>query len=397
MAVNLSGVTLLVMMGQSIVIPSLPLYARAFGVSDLMIGLAFSFFGAGRIIFAFPAGAMADRSGPKKAMILGLALIVSSSIMAGLATDYAILVLGRFLEGVGSTFYVTTAYTLLGQKISPQHRGFAMSINLTALLVGATIGPSIGGLSASIWGLNSPFFVYAFVTALGILWAYKTVELTPSANLNSDRGRKLLPVDEIRRLLKERSLTYVNLGALGLFMALAGVNSMAVPLYGYDNLSLTKLEMGMVLGVLALSSAICMVPVGVLSDKFGRKRVMIFSMLSSAIVSLTIPLSNSFPNFALIMALLGAAQGFSSPIHAWTADVTPPGLIGSSMGWHRLWVDLGFLSGPVIAGFVIERTRVGNVTPTVFTTLALALVIGSLAFIKTEDPVRKARIARNPT
>jgi len=102
-----------VMQGLTIIAPVLPLYVKSFGASDTMVGALILGFGAARVIFAVPGGIIAERRNPKMVTQLSLLLIVLASIMCGLAKDYWTLFLERFLEDMGSAFYVTTSLTIL--------------------------------------------------------------------------------------------------------------------------------------------------------------------------------------------------------------------------------------------------------------------------------------------
>ena len=81
---NLSVVSGCVILGVSIISPVLPQYALSFSVPVALVGWAVSAFALARVVMDIPAGLLADHFGKKKIMILGLVLIILSSIGAGL-------------------------------------------------------------------------------------------------------------------------------------------------------------------------------------------------------------------------------------------------------------------------------------------------------------------------
>jgi MFS family permease len=109
--VAVSIVSLVVMMGSSMVTPSLTLYAKQdLGASEFLVGAVIAGFAMGRLIFDVPAGFLADRLGLSRTMILGLGILFGASLLAGLASSYWVLLSARILEGIGSSIYVSKAW-----------------------------------------------------------------------------------------------------------------------------------------------------------------------------------------------------------------------------------------------------------------------------------------------
>src|ERR1700758_307752 len=102
--VLLSSTSLVIMLGSSIISPVLPLYAREFGVGYAGVGLLVSSFAAGRLLFDYAGGALADRSSPRLLTTAGAAITALSAFLCAHATGFAWLVAYRAIEGVGSAF-----------------------------------------------------------------------------------------------------------------------------------------------------------------------------------------------------------------------------------------------------------------------------------------------------
>lgn len=109
----LSLVSLVVMMGSSMVTPSLTLYAQQdLGASEFLVGAVIAGFAIGRLVFDMPAGFLADRLGMSKTMIFGLGVLLAAFALAGFAQSYWVLLFARMLEGIGSSIYVSAAISL---------------------------------------------------------------------------------------------------------------------------------------------------------------------------------------------------------------------------------------------------------------------------------------------
>ncbi|TET10527.1 MAG: MFS transporter, partial [Candidatus Thorarchaeota archaeon] len=143
---NLSLVTLLVLLGLSMVSPILPTYAESFQVSYTLVGFVVSSFAVTRMILDMPAGLLSRKFDKKKIMISGLVILSVSSVVAGFAPDYITLVIARMIEGAGSALYVTTATVFLVQISGEEKKGQWMSMYMGMLLLGVIFGPTFGGI-----------------------------------------------------------------------------------------------------------------------------------------------------------------------------------------------------------------------------------------------------------
>lgn len=97
----LCATTVVVMMGQGIVSPVLPLYAHSFGVGTAMIGLTIAVFGAARLVVNLPAGFLSERYGRRLLLFGGPAVTALGSLFSGFAPDFWWLLGFRFVAGAG--------------------------------------------------------------------------------------------------------------------------------------------------------------------------------------------------------------------------------------------------------------------------------------------------------
>jgi MFS family permease len=185
-----AGVTIL-MMGMSIISPVLPLYAKSFGASTTMVGFLVTSFGLARMFVDLPAGSLSERWGRRAMLIGGAMLVALSSFLCGLAVSFPMLLLFRFCGGIGSAVYTTAAMTSLADIATPRARGRIMSIYQGALLLGAGIGPALGGFVAEYWGLRAPFFAYGLLAFLCGLWVvFRGVETKGAGEHGSGGARE---------------------------------------------------------------------------------------------------------------------------------------------------------------------------------------------------------------
>ncbi len=387
---NLSLVSGFMIMGVSIISPILPQYALSFSIPVALIGWAISAFALARMFMDVPAGFLADRTGRKGNMIVGLILIVLSSAGAGIANSYHLLVLARIVEGIGSALYTTSATTWVAQVSAGESRGRYMSLYSGLLFAGTSFGPTIGGYSAVHFGLRAPFFIYAAFALLGLVATIPLKEPTHSSTAKHSEMR----LKDVPSILLNGPFLLVNCSVFALFFLRVGVRSTLVPLYASLNLSLSEDKIGLVLTVAAVATSLLTFPSGWLSDKVGRKKTIMSCLFLSAIAVLLIPLQTSLGGLLGIMAFYGLATGLQGSIAAWPADVAPKDKLGTSMGVYRVIGDIGMVLGPIAVTYVAGHTGHLTITFMPFLIPALLTFIVGVLMVWARDPTAEKRILR---
>jgi DHA1 family multidrug resistance protein-like MFS transporter len=382
---NLSLVSGLVILGVSIVSPVLPQYALSFSIPLSLTGWAISAFALARMFTDVPAGFLADRFGRKRNMLLGLILIVGSSLVAGTAVSFGWLIVGRVIEGLGSAMYITSATTWVAQLSSGEHRGRLMSMYSGIIITGTSFGPTVGGFAAMHFGLPAPFFVYAGVATLGLI---ATIPLKEPPR-DAEHGGSEVSLRDVPAVLTNLPFLMVNFSVLATFFLRASVRATLVPLYASLNLGLSEEKIGLMLTVAAVMTALVAYPSGWLSDKVGRKIPILACLFLSAVSVCLIPLQSGAGGLTAALAFYGLAAGLQGSIAAWPADVAPRNKLGTSMGVYRVIGDIGMVLGPISVTYVTEYTGQNVVTLYPFLVpAALAIVVG-VVLIWASDPVAK--------
>ncbi|HLR27191.1 MAG TPA: MFS transporter, partial [Ruania sp.] len=109
----MAGVALCVALGFGIVAPAIPLFAREFGVSATAAGAVVSAFALMRFVSGLGGGWLVNRIGERTGLILGLAVVGVSSLLAGLSQSYPQLLVLRGIGGIGSAVFGVGAMGLV--------------------------------------------------------------------------------------------------------------------------------------------------------------------------------------------------------------------------------------------------------------------------------------------
>ena len=392
---NLSLVTLLVLLGLSMVAPILPTYAESFQVSYTLVGFVVSSFAVTRMVLDMPAGLLSRRYDKKKIMISGLILLSTSSVVAGFAPNYISLVIARMIEGAGSALYVTTATVFLAQISGEEKRGQWMSLYMGMLLLGSVFGPTFGGVVADLYGIRAPFFVYALLTGLAVIPTLVLPSLTNSGDMASLNLREI--VRDMRQVFSNPSFLLVTFAVFTMFFLRTGVRSTLVPLFAANNLGLDSSAIGFILTIGGITTAVTMTPMGGISDRIGRKVPLALCLLLTAGITIAIPFSTDLLTLSIAIAIYGAVIGLSGPSAAYITDLSPKDKLEISMGLYRMISDLGFVIGPLLLGFladitaipVVGETHSGLIGVFPFVVASIILILAFFVLLRAEDPVKE--------
>ena len=371
-----------VAMGLSIIIPTIPIFARDFGATDLMIGALIAGFGVARVVFDLPVGLIAERFNHKKLLQIGLLIIVISSVGAAFATNYWLLLTARILEGIGSAFYMITSTTMLNSVVSPKNRGKALSYYTAALLLGPSVGPIIGGIVMTTYGARAPFLFYAGFVGIGMILAHLMLRDYSQKQIKEKRTLNFMG------LLRDRSVILVSLATFALAFMWTGLELTVIPIFAYDNLLLNPTGLGMALSLAAGANFLTTLIAGYATDRLGRKIPIVIGLFAAASVALLVSLADSFGTFALFMFFYGAATGVWGQTAAWAADLAPENKMGTMMGINRTMGDIGFVIGPLLLGYLAGIGNTDFVGPAPFYVTSAIMALVGLLVIFARDPVR---------
>ncbi|MBN2186387.1 MAG: MFS transporter [Dehalococcoidia bacterium] len=352
---------LVLAVGMGFLSPILPGFVQALGVEQTqigtMVGLVVTVYGIARVIMDLPAGKLAQRWGRRPLLIIGPALVAISALSCGLATDYWQLVVFRLLQGVGSALFSVAAIIAIGEISPPANRGQFMSLFWGAFLVGLSFGPTLGGFAGEYLGYRAPFFCFAGLASLATLWGYlripetKNMRSTGTAKTSSNSPAKIASAKTSPPLYLNLNFILICTVTLFTLFTVSGTQITLIPILGYERLGLTESQVGLTLTVIAIMQLALVFLVGRLSDKLGRKALIVPGSIVTILGLLMFTHSASYRFFLLSALVLGIGIGFGGVIPtAYAADVAPPENYEHTMALYRTMSDLGFVIGPILLG-----------------------------------------------
>lgn len=360
-----------VMAGLTLVAPILPLYALEFGVSYTAAGALITGFAVARLLFSVIGGVAGDRWGARKVTVFGTTLLAISSVTAALAPNYGVLLGSRFIEGIGSAIFATTAFQYLLQVTPKERLGRATAAFQTGLLVGVAIGPFVGGFLAELGDFRTPFWAYAVLAGIVAVLAWFFIEDLPS------RGTSARQVFAVAgQLMRSRAYLALMLVGFSMMFMRGGARVTLLPLYAEQSLGFGTGDIGILLSVSALTNLLIVNPAGRFVDSVGRKPVAMLGLTTAAIATAGYGLFESFTGLLIVSMVFGVTSGLASIAPpAMVGDLAPEGAEGSAVGVYRMSGDLGFVIGPLVLGAIADT---GAFTAGFFITGAVMLVAAAL-------------------
>jgi MFS family permease len=339
----------------------LPLLATdVFGLTGFVSALTFVVaFGIAKAFTNLAAGALADRFGRKPVLVAGWLVGLPVPILIILAPSWGCIVLANLLLGVNQGLTWSTTVIMKIDLVGPVRRGLATGFNEAAGYGAVAFTALVTGWIAAEYGLRpGPFLLGLAYACLGLGASVLFVRETRG---HVEHEQAMVERPEVRRwrdiffrtTVRDRNLSAASQAGL--------VNNLndgmawgLLPLF-YASAGLSLGEIGVLAATYPAIWAVGQVVTGGLSDRIGRKPLIVGGMVVQAGAIAVIALGSTFLVWFLGSAILGLGTAMVYPtLLAAVADVADPIWRGSAIGVYRLWRDLGFAIGALVAGVIAD-------------------------------------------
>jgi EmrB/QacA subfamily drug resistance transporter len=170
-----SGAPFLIMLDTNIVAVSLPTIARDFRGGFTDVEWVVSAYVLPFTALLMPAGALADRMGRRRMLILGLSVFTIASFLCGAAPNLATLNVARALQAIGAALQLTASLAAVSHAFPPEQKARVFAIWGTVMGMAPPLGPVVGGIITSYLGWRWAFYINLPLGALLIALAWTTV------------------------------------------------------------------------------------------------------------------------------------------------------------------------------------------------------------------------------
>ena len=333
----------------------LPLIGTELGLSYSQIGLIMTCQYIASAVANVPGGVLVDTVG-RKGLLMAVSLfwIGFPYLLIGFTHSYLMLLACVSLVGFGNSLWHPTAIPTLARRY-PERKGLVLSIHGMGGNVGDAVAPVIIG-SALAW------FTWREVVVLnvmpGLLVAALLFALLGTLRLAA-RKQETQSVGEyfagLRGLFRSRALVLLSTGSAFRTMTQSALLTF-LPVYLANDMGYSPFWVGACLFALQAAGFAASPIAGHLSDRLGRKQILVGSMAATALVLVAMAFAGGSPLFVALVAVLGFFLYATRPvIQAWMLEATPKNMAGSSIGLLFGAQAIGAALGPLAGGMVADR------------------------------------------
>jgi predicted MFS family arabinose efflux permease len=346
----------------------LPLLAEEeYGVGTATAALSFLIaFGLTKAFANFVAGDFAHRIGRRRILLIGWLFAIPVPLLLWWAPSWGWVVFANLLLGINQGLAWSATVIMKIDLVGPKKRGLAMGLNEFAGYLAVAVAALGAGYMAAAYGPRSgPVWIGGAAALLGLVVTLLFVRDTGAhvelEHAMADQALEGGP-DELPAGLRAR-LWHASWGRRPLFAAnQAGlVNNLndglawgLFPLF-FAAAGLSVREIGWLAALYPAVWGIAQISTGALSDRTGRRPLIVSGMLLQAVGLGIFAVATGFGAWAFAAVLLGLGTAAVYPtLIAQVSDLVTPRDRASSVGVYRLWRDLGYVAGGLLAGLLAD-------------------------------------------
>jgi MFS family permease len=351
-------------------------------------------FGVTKALTNYLAGRLSDRFGRKHVLVGGWLVAAPVPFLLMWAPSWAWVLFANALLGVSQGLTWSTTVIMKIDLAGPQRRGLAMGLNEFAGYFAVAGSALATGFVAAHYGLRpEPFYLGVAFVALGLLLSVLLVRETKHHAAAESKLHGALPPEGVptqREVFWRTSLLDKNLSSVSQAGLVNNLNDgMAwgvFPLF----FAAARLDLGQIGTLAAIYPAtwgVVQLFTGAWSDRVGRKWLIASGMWVQAIGIAVVVLSSGFAGFATGAVLLGVGTAMVYPtLLAAIGDVAHPSWRASSVGVYRLWRDLGYAIGALLAGVTADAL---GVPAAMWLVAALTLASGVVVAVRMSETLSR--------
>ena len=380
----------------------LPLIAeREFGLASRSAALSFIVaFGLVKAVSNLFAGRLGDRVGRKRILVAGWLVGLPVPFLVIWAPTWSWIIAANVLLGINQGLTWSTTVLMKIDLVGPARRGFAMGLNEFAGYFALALSALATGEIAGRFGLRpEPFYLGIAFVALGLAVSQLLVRDTVGhmrheARLRPEGGPRPARVGKTAPSLRQLVIrvswsdpALFNASQVGLVNNLNdGLAWGLFPLF-FAAAGLSVRTIGVLAFIYPAAWSITQLWTGALSDRVGRKRLIVGGMLVQGAALIAMVLVNSFGIWLITGAFLGVGTAMVYPaLLAAIGDVAHPSWRGTALGIYRFWRDSGYVVGALVAGALADgfgmRVAIGAVG-------ALTIASGTLAAVRMPETLQR--------
>ena len=377
---------------------------KELGASIAAVGLLSMIQSSERLVFQLPGGILADRWGRRKIIVLGTSLRIITPILYLFARHWTHVFWALLINGATS-IYMPAFNAIIADSLPETERGAGYGAYRMITSIPQIFAPIIGGIVMDSYGylegVRIFLFISIFMNSIVTLVRWRVITETLVTESEAKRGPRVREKKSLKENVKETfnlprtiwvMIVVAVLGSFGTRMVMDFAS-----LYAIDVLHLSNTQLGLVRTMGGILTTALSLPGGILSDRVGRKPMIIFSRVATPISFFLTTLCAGFSQYFVVQGLnslanaLGGGGGrgrAGGPAwNALIADLVPPEKRGTVQG--AIGTVTGIVSAPASMLGSYLWTNLGPQFP--YYAASLTGIVGVIVFSLWVKEPRRAR------
>lgn len=357
-----------------IVAPLLPEIGQALEIPEALRGTLVSVYALAVGTFALLSGPVSDTVGRRAILRVGTAFMAVALLSHAVAWSYASMIAVRALAGMAGGILSGAAAAYVGDVFPYHRRGWALGWVMSGMAFGQILGIPLGTLIADPFGFQAPFVVFGVMMVVS--WVLTLTSLAPVPSTDKPPLTVRRAASTYVELLQRGDVVAVSLSGL-LMMIGVGCYMVYLPAWAVAEFGATSVGIATVFLVGGLANLLGGPIAGSLSDRFGRKVLVVSGGLGTALVQLLTVQSGSLLVLCVFSFLvMGLASMRMSPLNALLTAMVSQDRRGTLMSLTMATSQGGFALGSALAGWLYAQHGYGgDVIAASIATLGSALLV----------------------
>jgi MFS family permease len=340
-----------VAVGFGIISPTLPLFARSFGVNHAQVGAILAAFAFARFATGLISGKLVDHFGERLVYSFGIGFVSITSFAAGFAQSYEQLLIFRAVGGFGSSMFSVAAGSILLRAVDDDHRARVQSLYNGSFLIGMMAGPVVGG-ALSGFSLRAPMIIYGFLLiGASASGAFLLRNSTLAAKPTATQERNTITLRSALALKPYRSALIISFITS---WVLFGMSRSILPLFMVEEIKVSPSFMGLGFTISTVINGIFLMKAGKLSDLNGRRYSAVIGTSFLTLFILALALTTEPWMFLAASVIVGFGGAFLSTTPSAIVGDVLEGKGGQVIGLFQMAGDAGAMVAPLILGAIAD-------------------------------------------
>lgn len=347
-------------------------------------------FGLAKALTNYFAGHLSDRYGRKLVLIAGWLVAAPVPFMLMWAPTWDWILAANVLLGISQGLTWSTTIIMKIDLVGPKQRGLAMGLNEFAGYFALALSTLATGWIATSYGLRpETFYLGVVYVVLGLFLSMLLVRETRHFVAHEAKASPVQTDDKPMtkaELFRTVSFSDRNLSSVSQTGMVNNLNDgMAWGLFPlvFAAAGVTLVQIGMIAAIYPAVWGLAQIGTGALSDRIGRKWLIVYGMWLQALAIAVTAASSQITGFVIGAVLLGLGTAMVYPtLLAAIGDVARPSWRASAVGIYRLWRDIGYAAGALLAGVTADMM---GLTAAVYVVAALTFVSGLISALRMRE------------